>query len=131
MPARKTVLIVDDSASLLDALSGAFEEAGYDVATAVDGEEVFRKLAQVSPAAVLLDIYMPKLNGADVCRLLKANPHWRRTFLVLMSGRISEKEMDTYRRIGADEVLRKPFEPEVIVGCVARAIGPAAGPAGA
>jgi len=131
MPARKTVLIVDDSASLHDALSGAFEEAGYDVATPVDGEEVFRKLAQVSPAAVLLDIYMPKLNGADVCRLLKANPHWRRTFLVLMSGRISEKEMDTYRRIGADEVLRKPFEPEVIVGCVARAIGPAAGPAGA
>ena len=131
MPARKTVLIVDDSASLLDAQSGAFEGAGYDVATAVDGEEVFRKLAQVSPAAVLLDIYMPKLNGADVCRLLKANPHWRRTFLVLMSGRISEKEMDTYRRIGADEVLRKPFEPEVIVGCVARAIGPAAGPAGA
>ncbi len=131
MAARKTVLIVDDSAALLDALSGAFEEAGYDVATAVDGEDVFRKLAQVSPAAVLLDVYMPKLNGADVCRLLKANPHWRRTFLVLMSGRISEKEMDTYRRIGADEVLRKPFEAEVVVGCVAKAIGPAATPLGA
>ncbi|HTP51463.1 MAG TPA: response regulator [Anaeromyxobacteraceae bacterium] len=128
MAARKTVLIVDDSASLLDALSGAFEDAGYQVATAVDGEEVFRKLAQSNPAAVLLDVYMPKLNGADVCRLIKAHPHWRRTFLVLMSGRIAEKEMETYRRIGADEVLRKPFEPEVVVGCVAKAIGPSVTP---
>jgi len=129
MAARKTILIVDDSAALLDALSGAFEDAGYEVATAADGEEVFRKLAQAGPSAVLLDIYMPKLNGADVCRLIKAHPHWRRTFLVLMSGRIAEREVETYRRIGADEVLRKPFEPEVVVGCVARAIGPAVAPA--
>ncbi|HVP68523.1 MAG TPA: response regulator [Anaeromyxobacteraceae bacterium] len=124
MAARKTILIVDDSAALLDALSGAFEEAGYEVATAADGEEVFRKLAQTSPSAVLLDIYMPRLNGADVCRLLKAHPHWRRIYLVLMSGRIAEREVETYRRIGADEVLRKPFDPEVAVGCVRRAIGP-------
>jgi DNA-binding response OmpR family regulator len=68
---------------------------------------------------------MPRLNGVDVCRLVKAHPHWRRTFLVLMSGRISEKELETYRRIGADDVLRKPFDPEDAVARVARAIGPA------
>ncbi len=126
MARKKTVLIVDDSAALLDSLSGAFEEAGYAVVTAGDGEEVFRKLAQSSPDALVLDVYMPKLNGADVCRLVKANPHWRRTFLVLMSGRISEKEMDTYRRIGADEVLRKPFDPEAAVASVTKGIGPPA-----
>lgn len=124
MARKKTVLIVDDSAALLDSLSGAFEEAGYGVVTAGDGEEVFRKLAQANPDALVLDVYMPKLNGADVCRLVKANPHWRRTFLVLMSGRISEKEMDTYRRIGADEVLRKPFDPEAAVASVTKGIGP-------
>jgi len=128
MPARKTILIVDDSAALLDALSGAFEDAGYQVVTAADGEEVFRKLAQSRPDAVLLDVYMPKLNGADVCRLIKAHPHWRRIFLVLMSGRIADREMDTYRRIGADEVLRKPFEPELVLACVAKGIGGAAAP---
>jgi len=126
MPARKTVLIVDDSAALLDALSGAFEDAGYQVVTAADGEEVFRKLAQSRPDAVLLDIYMPKLNGADVCRLIKAHPHWRRTFLVLMSARIADREVDTYRRIGADEVLRKPFEPAIVLACVEKGIGAAA-----
>jgi DNA-binding response OmpR family regulator len=128
MARKKTVLIVDDSTAQLDSLSGAFEEAGYEVATATDGEQVFRKLAQADPAALVLDVYMPRLNGADVCRLVKSHPHWKRTFLVLMSGRISEKEVETYRRIGADEVLRKPFEPEVAVACVARGIGPAEPP---
>ncbi len=123
MSKRKTVLIVDDSTALLDALTAAFEEAGYDVAHAVDGEEVFRKMATSNPDAMLLDIYMPKINGADVCRLVKANPHWKKTYLVLMSARISDQEMQMYRRIGADEILRKPFDPSVAVQAVAKAIG--------
>jgi twitching motility two-component system response regulator PilG/twitching motility two-component system response regulator PilH len=125
MGKKKTVLIVDDSQALLEALTGAFEEAGYDVSHAVDGEEVFRKMGQADPDALLLDIYMPKINGADVCRLVKAHPHWKKTYLVLMSARVSDQEMGMYRRIGADEVLRKPFAPEAAVAVVQKAIGPA------
>jgi twitching motility two-component system response regulator PilG/twitching motility two-component system response regulator PilH len=125
MPRRKTVLIVDDSQAVLDALASAFEEAGYEVAYALDGEEVFRKMASSDPEALLLDIYMPKLNGADVCRLVKAHPHWKKTFLVLMSSRISDREMDMYRRIGADEILKKPFDPAHAVAVVEKAVGAA------
>ncbi len=120
---RKSVLIVDDSQAALDALTSAFEDAGYDVTSATDGEEVFRKMAAANPDALLLDIYMPKLNGADVCRLVKAHPHWKKTYLVLMSSRISEHETDVYRRIGADQVLRKPFDPTQAVAMVDRALG--------
>jgi twitching motility two-component system response regulator PilG/twitching motility two-component system response regulator PilH len=120
---RKTVLVVDDSQAVLDSLTSAFEDAGYDVASAIDGEEVFRKMSAVNPDAVMLDIYMPKLNGADVCRLVKAHPHWKKTFLVLMSSRISDREMDMYRRIGADEILKKPFDPAVAIGLVGKALG--------
>jgi len=120
---RKTVLIVDDSQAILDALTSAFEDVGYAVASATDGEEVFRKLAASNPDALLLDIYMPKLNGADVCRLVKSHPHWKKTYLVLMSSRISEREMDVYKRIGADQVLRKPFDPALAVGIVDKALG--------
>ena len=123
MGKRKTVLIVDDSNALVDALSAAFGEAGYAVGTAMDGEEVFRKMATLDPDAVLLDIYMPKINGADVCRLVKTHPHWKKTFLVLMSARISDREIDMYRRIGANEIMRKPFEPATIVETVRKAIG--------
>ena len=128
MGKRKTVLIVDDSTALLEALTGAFEEAGYQVAHAVDGEEVFRKMAQADPDAVLLDIYMPKINGADVCRLVKAHPHWKKTYLVLMSARMTDEEMGMYRRIGANDVLRKPFAPELAVEVVQKAIGRAETP---
>ncbi|HSN93379.1 MAG TPA: response regulator [Anaeromyxobacteraceae bacterium] len=114
---------MDDSQAVLDSLASAFEEAGWEVAFAVDGEEVFRKLASADPEALLLDIYMPKLNGADVCRLVKAHPHWKKTYLVLMSSRIGDREVDMYRRIGADEILKKPFDPAAAVALVEKAIG--------
>ncbi len=122
MSARKTVLVVDDSQAVLDMLGSAFEEAGFTVSAAADGEEVFRRMAQVDPDAVLLDVYMPKLNGADVCRLVKAHPHWKKTYLVLMSSRISDREVDMYRRLGADEILKKPFDPSHAVALVEKAI---------
>ncbi len=123
MGKQKTVLIVDDSTALLDTLTAAFEDVGYEVGRAVDGEEVFRKMAALDPDALLLDIYMPKIDGADVCRLIKAHPHWKKTFLVLMSARISDRDVDMYRRIGANEILRKPFEAAVAVEAVRKAIG--------
>jgi twitching motility two-component system response regulator PilG len=122
MNERKTVLIVDDSQAVLDSLGAAFEEAGYEVKAASDGEEVFRKLTASDPHALLLDIYMPKLNGADVCRLVKAHPHWKKTYLVLMSSRISDREIDMYRRIGADEILKKPLDPDQVVAMVEKAL---------
>ncbi len=123
---RRTVLVVDDSQAILDAVGSAFEDAGWEVTSAGDGEEVFRKLAANEPDAVLLDIYMPRLNGADVCRLVKAHPHWKKTFLVLMSSRISDREIEMYRKIGADEVLKKPFDPAHAVALAEKAVGGAA-----
>ena len=123
MTERNTVLVVDDSQAILDVLEGAFEEAGFAVVAASDGEEVFRKMAVATPDALLLDLYMPKLNGADVCRLVKAHPHWKKTFLVLMSSRISDREVDMYRRLGVDEILRKPFDPATAVALVEKAVG--------
>jgi DNA-binding response OmpR family regulator len=123
MAARKTVLIVDDSQAVVDSLGGVFEDAGYEVASAADGEEVFRKMAEAKPDALLLDIYMPKLNGADVCRLVKAHPHWKKTYLVLMSSRITDREIEMYRKIGADEILKKPFDPANVVALVGKALG--------
>jgi len=123
MARGKKVLIVDDSMAIVDTLTAAFEAAGYEVASALDGEEVFRKLATLDPDALLLDIYMPKINGADVCRLVKAHPTWKRIWLVIMSARIAQAELETYRRIGANEILKKPFDPGAAVEAVARGIG--------
>jgi twitching motility two-component system response regulator PilG/twitching motility two-component system response regulator PilH len=126
MGRRRTILIVDDSRTLLEVLDTAFSDAGYEVATAADGEEVLRKLASSEPDALLLDVYMPRLNGADVCRVVKAHPHWKKIHLVIMSSRVSDEEAASYRRLGADEVLRKPFDVDELVRSVAKRIGAAA-----
>jgi twitching motility two-component system response regulator PilG len=122
MPSRKTVLVADDSRAVVDALATAFEAAGWDVITAADGEEVFRRLAEVRPDALLVDVYMPRLNGADVCRVVKGHPQWKKAFLVLMSSRISDGELEMYRRIGADHLLKKPFEPAVALALIEAAV---------
>jgi twitching motility two-component system response regulator PilG/twitching motility two-component system response regulator PilH len=122
MGPRKTVVVIDDSQAVLDTLRSAFDEAGFQVTAAGDGEEVFRRMAESSPDALLFDVYMPKLNGTDVCRLVKANPHWKRTFLVVMSSRISDREEDMYRRLGADAILKKPFDPAQAVALVEKAL---------
>jgi twitching motility two-component system response regulator PilG/twitching motility two-component system response regulator PilH len=126
MARRRTILIVDDSKALLEVLGAAFSDAGYQVATAADGEEVLRKLGSTEPDALLLDVYMPRLNGADVCRVVKSHPHWKKTHLVIMSSRVSDEEAASYRRLGADEVLRKPFDVDALVLSVSKRIGPAA-----
>jgi len=124
MPDRKTVLVADDSRVVVDALAAAFEAAGWEVVTAADGEEVFRRLAETTPAALLVDVYMPRLNGAEVCRVVKSHPQWKKAFLVLMSSRLGDVEQEMYRRIGADQLLRKPFEPSVALKLVTLAIEP-------
>lgn len=122
MPSRKTVLVADDSRAVVDALATAFEASGWEVVTAADGEEVFQRLTEVRPDALLVDVYMPRLNGADVCRVVKSHPQWKKAFLVLMSSRITESELEMYRRIGADHLLKKPFEPAVALALVEGAL---------
>lgn len=124
MGARKKVLVVDDSATLLDALADGFDDAGYEVALAGDGEEVLRKLGALQPDAILVDVFLPRLNGAEVCRLVKAHPVWKKTWLVVMSSRMDERQMEELQRLGADDILRKPFDAAVAVAAVAKGIGP-------
>ncbi len=123
MSRQKTVLVVDDSAAQLDELVAALEDEGYRVGAAADGEAVLQRMAELEPDALLLDVYMPWLNGADVVRVVKAHPHWRRTRLLLMSARVSAEEEVRLRALGADDLLRKPFSAEEAVAAVRAAIG--------
>ena len=124
---KPAVLIVDDSTAQLEVLTPAFEAAGFQVGYAIDGEEVFRKLSALDPVAVLLDVYLPGIDGAEVCRLLKSHPAWRKSYLLVMSARLTDEDEATFRRLGAEAILRKPFPPEAAVDLVRRGLGAARG----
>jgi CheY-like chemotaxis protein len=127
MTPRRTVLVADDSRHVVEALAAAFEGAGWRVLTAVNGEEVLRLLAAGPADALLVDLYMPRLNGADVCRLVKGHPAWQRTLLVLMSSRLGPGDEGLCRRLGADHLLHKPLDPAAVLALVSGAVPPPGG----
>ncbi|HTU01264.1 MAG TPA: HD domain-containing phosphohydrolase [Candidatus Sulfotelmatobacter sp.] len=102
------ILVVDDSAVDRGLLADELAAHGYRVSTAADGEEAIAKVAAAPPDVIILDVVMPKLDGIEVCRLLKAEP---RTILIpIVIVTVLQATEDRLRAIvaGADEFLTKP-----------------------
>lgn len=84
---KKRILVVDDSSLVREMYKAQLEEAGYDVLTATDGIEAINAAFTSQPHLILLDVHMPKINGYQVCRLLKDRPETKETPIVVMTGR--------------------------------------------
>jgi DNA-binding response OmpR family regulator len=113
------VLIVDDEPFIVETVRFALEQAGYECLVAADGEEAMQIARSAEPGLILLDIMLPKLNGFQVCRLLKFDERYRHIPIIMLTARTQARDRLLGLEIGADEYLTKPFElPELI-----RAIG--------
>ena len=120
----KTVLIVDDSASLRTVLKLALEGAGYDVLAAGDGEDALAKLEGVRPNLIVCDVNMPKMDGITFLSRVKANPKTRFTPVIMLTteGQADKKEQG--RAAGAKAWIVKPFNPPVLLDAVSKLIQP-------
>ena len=86
----KTILIVDDDLTLLEMYQERFKEEGYVVIGASDGEEALRKVQEDKPALLVLDIMMPKLNGIDVMKRLRANKETKDLPVIILTALVQE-----------------------------------------
>jgi two-component system, OmpR family, response regulator MprA len=102
------VLIIDDDRALRDALRRALGLAGYDVDTAADGEQGLRRIAEQPPDAVVLDIGLPRVDGLDVCRRLRADGN--RVAVLMLTARDAVEDRIDGLDAGADDYLVKPFD---------------------
>jgi two-component system, OmpR family, response regulator MprA len=102
------VLIIDDDRALRDALRRALGLAGYDVDTAVDGEDGLARIADQPPDAVVLDIGMPRVDGLEVCRRLRAAGD--RVPVLMLTARDAVEDRIDGLDAGADDYLVKPFD---------------------
>ncbi|MBC7462555.1 MAG: response regulator transcription factor [Thermoleophilia bacterium] len=102
------ILIADDDRSIRDALRRALVLAGYDVAVALDGQEALDQLERVRPDALILDIGMPKVDGLEVARRMRAAGD--RTPILMLTARTEIGDRIDGLDAGADDYLAKPFD---------------------
>jgi CheY-like chemotaxis protein len=112
---RSTVLIADDEPALRETAAYILEAAGYTVLLAANGEEALRTIRAKKPFAVLLDIEMPRMDGLQVCREVKADPLLRSTHIILLTARDQKKDEARGLAAGANAYLTKPFDDEEIL----------------
>jgi two-component system, OmpR family, alkaline phosphatase synthesis response regulator PhoP len=87
---QQKVLVVDDEEPILELLRYNLEKQGYDVKTAIDGSVGVEIARKFHPDLVLLDIMMPRMDGVEACRLLRAMPELQNTFIVFLTARSEE-----------------------------------------
>src|SRR5512134_1632969 len=121
------ILIVDDEASIRKSLEGVLSDEGYTCALAPDGSEALARLRELRPSLVLLDIWMPGMDGIETLRRIKTlSPG---TPVIMMSGHATISTAIKATKVGASDFIEKPLEIELVLNAIRRALGtPEAGP---
>jgi DNA-binding response OmpR family regulator len=117
------VLVADDDEDILGLVSFRLERSGYEVAAAKDGEEALRLARKLSPALVVLDVMMPRLDGYEVARRLREDEATRGIPVILLTALAHEADVARGFESGADDYLRKPFSPQELAARVQAVLG--------
>ena len=115
---KKTVLIADDEADIVETLQFMLESDGFEVLTAYDGEEALNVARRAIPDVILLDVMMPKINGYKVSRLLKFDKKFQDIPILMITARSQEEDKLIGEETGADEYITKPFEISNVIDLI-------------
>ena len=120
---EEKLLLIDDSLSIRKFVGRMLETAGYEVDTAVDGEEGLRKASAKNYRLILTDLEMPKLNGYEVIQALRSRPQTQQTPIIVMTTRAGDKHRQMALNIGASSYIAKPVEERALIQELERWIG--------
>jgi DNA-binding response OmpR family regulator len=118
-----TILVADDSMTILAMVSSRLTRAGYDVITATRGDDALRLAQEKRPHLALLDVEMPGLDGIEVARRIRADATLTGTFIVLLTSLSAASDVEKGMAAGADAYLTKPFSPQDLQTQVEQLIG--------
>ena len=112
------VLVVDDSITVRRVTQRLLQREGYRVALAADGLQAMERLAEERPTLVLSDIEMPRMDGFDLLRNIRADEALRDLPVVMITSRIAQKHREMARQLGANHYLGKPYSDEELLGLI-------------
>ena len=120
--ARHRILVVDDDPAVLDLVVTRLEIAGYETRQARDGAEAVDRLGEVRPAAMILDLSMPGLDGFGVLDLIAQRPDLASIPVLILSARSGAQDVRMAIKMGASDYLSKPFSTPHLLSRVARLV---------
>ena len=113
---KKRILLVDDEPAVLMVARKRLEVAGFEVVVASDGQDGMDKARTEAPDLIILDLMLPKMNGYEVCTMLKQDLHYKHIPIIIFSAKTQEKDQQMAKECGADAYVPKPYRPEVLLG---------------
>jgi CheY-like chemotaxis protein len=114
-PRGKHILVVDDSPSVRRVVSNMLKQHQWEVQTARDGVEALEMITQQAPAAVLLDIEMPRMDGYELMATVRAQEQYRTLPLVVLTSRAAAKHQKSAMQLGANAYVVKPYQDEELI----------------
>lgn len=127
---KKKILMVDDEDGLLKMTLLRMNKMGYEAFGGADGQEALDLARQIMPDLILLDVFLPKLDGDEAAKILKKDESLKHIPIILISAVVETLE-EKFRESGADGYLFKPFETEELVGMIEKYMTPRPGDRGA
>ncbi len=119
------ILLVDDEENLVKLIEARLRHAGYDVLIARDGATGLEMARTQQPAVIILDLMLPKLNGYEVCTMLKQDTRYQKIPIMLFTAKGMERDKQLGLECGADAYMRKPFKSQEFLEQVSRLINAA------
>jgi DNA-binding response OmpR family regulator len=121
--AKPTILVADDEEDVRELVAYRLTRSGYEVIDAADGEEAFRLASERPPDLMVLDVMMPRLDGYELTRRVRAEESLRAVPVILLTARSQETDVGRGFDVGADDYLKKPFNPDELVARVRAVLG--------
>jgi two-component system chemotaxis response regulator CheY len=120
----KTILIVDDSASVRQVVTIALKGAGYDVIAGVDGKDALTKLTGQRVHLIISDVNMPNMDGITFVTEVKKLPAYKFTPVIMLTTESQEEKKKAAQAAGAKAWVTKPFQPPQMLAAVSKLIAP-------
>ncbi len=120
----KTIMIVDDSASMRQVVSIALRDAGYDLIEAADGKEALKKLDGTKIHLIVSDINMPNMDGITFVKEVKQHPKYKFTPIIMLTTEVNQAKKDAAKEAGAKAWVNKPFQPKTLLEAISKLILP-------
>ncbi|WP_028047570.1 response regulator transcription factor [Cellulomonas sp. URHE0023] len=120
---KQVILIADDDEDILQLVAFRLERSGYTVIKARDGEEAIEAARKQVPDLAVLDVRMPKFDGFEVTRALRADEATKRVPVILLTAKVQDGDVQRGFDAGADDYVRKPFSPQELRSRVQAILG--------